>query len=268
MTFDFKTPEYGPVWERRIEVLARIRGNPGALPALRSHYQKNPAFFINDWGTTADPRNAERFLPTSMPFVLWPKQYEFVDWTVARWRAGESGLVEKSRDSGATWLAVALACTLCLFNRGIVAGFGSRKQEYIDQIGAPKCIFEKIRSFMSALPPEFTEGWSRDKHAPFMRITFPGTGSAITGESGDGIGRGDRTSIYFVDEAAFLEHPETADASLSATTNCRIDISTPNGMANPFAIKRHNGKIKVFTFNWRDDPRKDDVWYRKQAEQL
>jgi len=90
----------------------------------------------------------------------------------------------------------------------------------------------------------------------------------MTGEAGDGIGRGDRTSFYIVDESAFLERPYLVDASLSATTNCRQDISTPNGMANSFAERRHSGKVDVFTFHWRDDPRKDDAWYKKQCEEL
>jgi len=90
----------------------------------------------------------------------------------------------------------------------------------------------------------------------------------MTGESGDGIGRGDRASLYFVDESAFLERPQLVEASLSATTNCRIDISSVNGMNNPFAQKRHSGKIEVFTFHWREDPRKDEAWYALQKERL
>jgi len=86
------------------------------------------------------------------------------------------------------------------------------------------------------------------KHAPHMRINFPATGASISGEAGDGIGRGDRSSLFFVDESAFLERPELVEASLSQTTNCRIDVSTPHGMANPFAEKRHSGMVKVFTF--------------------
>jgi phage terminase large subunit len=39
-------------------------------------------------------------------------------------------------------------------------------------------------------------------------------------------------------------------------------------MANPFAQKRFSGKIKVFTFHWRDDPRKDAAWYEKQLDEL
>jgi hypothetical protein len=100
----------------------------------------------------------------------------------------------------------------------MVIGVGSRKEEYVDKIGAPKALFEKARFFLSHLPAEFLGGWNRDQHAPHMRILFPGTGSALTGESGDGIGRGDRASLYFVDEAAFLERAELVDASLSQTT--------------------------------------------------
>ncbi|ENF0482713.1 TerL protein, partial [Escherichia coli] len=46
------------------------------------------------------------------------------------------------------------------------------------------------------------------------------------------------------------------------------DLSSVNGMNNPFAQKRHSGKIPVFTFHWRSDPRKDDEWYHKECEKI
>ena len=54
-----------------------------------------------------------------------------------------------------------------------------------------------------------------EEHAPHMRLVFPDTGALISGEAGDNIGRGNTTSLYFVDEAAFLEHPVMVEASLS-----------------------------------------------------
>ncbi|WP_236002284.1 hypothetical protein [Paraburkholderia elongata] len=101
-----------------------------------------------------------------------------------------------------------------------------------------------------------------------MKISNPENGAMIVGEAGDNIGRGNRTSIYFKDESAYYERPEKIDAALSQTSNCKIDISTPNGIGNPFYAKRHGGKIPVFTFNWRDDPRKDDAWYQKQIDTM
>lgn len=266
--FDFRKPDYTQVFEWRMERLARIRKDPSVLPALRTYYRDHPAQFIIDWGMTSDPRNVERGLPASIPFLLFPKQEEWVEWFMDRWRNQEPGITEKTRDMGMSWLTIGLADTVCLFNPGFVVGFGSRKEEYVDKIGSPKSLFDKARTFMRLLPVEFRGAWNDRKHAPHMRILFPGTGSVITGESGDGIGRGDRTSFYIVDESAFLERPQLVDASLSATTNCRQDISTPNGMGNSFAQRRHSGKIKVFTFHWRDDPRKDDAWYAKQVDEL
>lgn len=266
--FDFKSPDYVQVFEWRTERLARIRRDPTVLPALRAFYRDNPAQFIIDWGMTADPRNVERGLPASIPFLLFPKQEEWIQWFMDRWKSQEPGITEKTRDMGMSWLTIGLASTVCMFNEGFVVGFGSRKEEYVDKIGSPKSLFDKARTFMRLLPKEFRGTWDDRKHAPHMRILFPDTGSVITGESGDGIGRGDRTSFYIVDESAFLERPQLVDASLSATTNCRQDISTPNGMGNSFAQRRHSGKIKVFTFHWRDDPRKDDAWYEKQVNDL
>jgi phage terminase large subunit len=201
-TFDWKRPDYAPVIRARIERLQRLRANPEMLPAIKLYYQSNPAAFISDWGMTMDPRNVERGLPSTIPFVLFPKQVEWVTWLLERWRNGEPGITEKTREMGMSWLAVCTAATLCLFHRGMV------------------------------------------------------------------IGRGDRASIYLIDESAFLERPQLIDASLSQTTNCRIDISTPNGSANSFYDRRHSGKIPVFTFDWRSDPRKDQAWYDRQVELL
>jgi hypothetical protein len=91
----------------------------------------------------------------------------------------------------------------------------------------------------------------------------------MTGEAGDNIGRGDRTTVYVVDEAAHVERPQLIEASLSATTNTRIDISSANSMSNPFAVKRFSyPSERIFTLHWRDDPRKDDAWYAKQVADL
>lgn len=265
---DFKNPDYVQVFEWRAERLARIRANPECLPTLRQYYRDHPAQFIIDWGMTFDPRNVERGQPASIPFLLFPRQEEWIEWFMGRWQNQEPGITEKTRDMGMSWLTVGLGSTVCLFNHGMVVGFGSRKEEYVDKIGSPKSLFEKARTFVGLLPKEFRGSWSRKHHCPHMRIMFPDTESVMTGESGDGIGRGDRSGFYIVDESAFLERPHLVDASLSATTNCRQDISTPNGMGNPFAQRRHSGKIPVFTFHWRDDPRKDDAWYAKQVDEL
>ncbi len=268
LDYDWKRPDFVRVFEQRIQTLNRLRKSPELLAAFHSHYKQNPAQFIIDWGVTFDAKNVERGLPTLIPFLLFPKQVEWIEWIERKWRASEPGLTEKTRQMGFSWLAMAWSCTKCLYNDGMVIGFGSRKEEYVDKLGDPKSLFEKGRIFMRNLPPEFRGGWT-EADAPHKTIRFPrGNGAQIAGEAGDEIGRGNTTSIYFVDEAAFIERPMKVDAALSQTTNCRIDISTPNGMANTFAQKRHGGKVEVFIFDWRDDPRKDQIWYDKQKSEL
>jgi phage terminase large subunit len=264
---NYQHPDYLPIFQARAAMLKALRERPSALPAVKAYYRDHIPQFICDWGMTLDPRNVERGLPAAMPFILFPKQIEWVEWVLERWHAGEPGITEKSRDMGLSWLSVALACSLCLFYRGMAIGFGSRKEEYVDKLGSPQSLFFKARFFMARLPWELRGGFN-PSDAPHMRIQFPDTGSVLTGEAGDNIGRGDRKAIYFVDEAAHLERPQSIDASLSATTNCRQDMSSVNGMANSFAERRHSGKIKVFTFDWHSDPRKDAAWYAKKCLEL
>jgi hypothetical protein len=268
ITLDFKNPDYAPVFLERARRLELLRADPRLLKEVKIHYRENPIQLITDWGMTIDPRNVERNIPAAIPFVLFPKQVEWMEYVLRKWRARKPGLTEKSRDMGISWCAMALSCALCLTQEGMGIGFGSRKEEYVDRLGDPKSLFYKGRFFMQWLPPELRGGWDQKKHAPHMRLFFPETGSTITGEAGDNIGRGDRASIYFVDEAAFLERPQLVDASLSNTTNCRMDMSSVNGMENPFAQKRHSGKIEVFTFHWRDDPRKGPEWYAAKCDEL
>jgi phage terminase large subunit len=265
--FDWKNPDYPPIFRRRISRLAKIRANPDMLPLLKTHYKHNPIAFINDWGCTTDPRNVADGLPVVLPFILFPRQIEWLEWVLDSWRNSRPGVTAKSREVGISWLAVGLSCTLCLFNDHMSVGFGSAKSEYVDKIGDPKSIFWKAREFMALLPREFRGTWTRDD-APKMLLKFPDTGSVIGGEGGDNIGRGNRTSLYFVDEAAWLEHPDDADAALLSTTRCRIDMSSVRGTGNPFHRKVTTWPSeRVFIFHWREDPRKGDAWYEKQCSE-
>jgi phage terminase large subunit len=266
---DWKQPDYAAVYAERIKRLESLRGDPSLLTGVKEFYKTHPVEFIEDWCMTFDPRNVERDLPATVPFVLFPRQVQFVEWVVERWRSREDGVGEKSRDMGVSWLCVAVAAWMWLFYPGIVAGFGSRKESYVDDLNNPNALFWKARNLIGLLPRELQPaGWDEKKNALFMKITNPENGSVLIGEAGDNIGRGGRTSIYFVDEAAFLEHAEAIDAALSQTSNCKLYISTPNGSGNPFYRKRHSGKYKVFVFDWREDPRKDAAWYQRQCEML
>lgn len=217
--------------------------------------------WINTFVTTYDPRLPDPYIP----FSLYPKQIEFLRWLQERERTVTGGLVDKSRDSGVTYLCAAYAIHGWLFRPGYSAGFGSRKEEYVDRLGDPDSIFEKIRIILFRLPAwMMPEGFKRSEHATFRKVLNPANGATITGEAGDNIGRGGRKSLYVVDEAAFIERAGTIDGSLLGNTDVRIDVSTPNGPGNPFARKRYSGQVPVFTMHYRDDPRKTAEWVEKK----
>lgn len=252
-------------YARRAKLLKKIRSSPKHLQACLTHYKDNPVDFISDWGMTYDPRVA----PAVMPFVMWERQREYIQWLYDKWLNRLDGLVEKSRDAGATWLNCAFSWWLWTFHHNQNIGFGSRKEDLVDSSDDPDSIFEKIRFLIAKTPKEFSPpGYNNREHDRHLRISNPQTQSTIKGEAGDNIGRGGRTSVYFKDESAFYERPDKIEAALSQNSDVKIDVSTPNGNGNPFYRKRHGGKIDVFIFDWRDDPRKDDRWYLKQKNLL
>lgn len=273
--FNWKSPDYKGVFEFRLEALSRLRKNPSAIPRLMEYYSTNWVDFINDWGMTYDPRNqTEKYFP----FILFPRQEEFVNWVYDSYRQSRRGLGEKSRDVGFTWLCAACAVCIWLFEPSSVVGFGSRKKELVDNGDHdPDSIFWKVRTFIDYLPSEFL-------HPQYVMgrkwgtVPNPANNSVIKGEIGDEIGRGGRAGIYFVDEFAHLEHPDMAESALSANTNCRIYISTVNGIGNLFYRLRHFlPKEQIFIFDWQSDPRKrqnphlpaeEEPWYKKQKADL
>ncbi len=267
-------PNYTQEFMRRQGLLRRLQEHPEHIQGAKEYYRTRPAEFINDWCITYDPRNVFTDLPTTMPFCTFPRQDDMVEYIYSCLNDQANGLIEKSRDMGASWIACAISVHLWLFVDGAAIGWGSRKQDLVDSLSDPKAIFPKMRDLINSLPSFFKpKGFDRKIHMPFMRLINPENGSSIVGESGDSIGRGGRTLIYFKDESAHYEHPELIEAALGDNTNVQIDISSVNGIGNVFYRRRmageewepgrdiKRGTTRVFIMDWRDHPNKTQEWY-------
>lgn len=274
-------PDYTSVFADRQARLRNIRSGPALLYGAKEYYRTRPADFIEHWVSTYDPRNSGSGTPSKMPFILFPRQRDLVEFLLACLDGRESGLVEKSRDMGASWACCGFSVWLWLFWAGSSVGWGSRKEQLVDRIGDPDSIFEKMRLIIMGLPREFwPAGLSPKDHMTYMRFVNPDNGATITGEAGDNIGRGGRKLIYFKDEAAHFDRPEKIEAALADNTNVQIDISSVNGTGNVFHRRResgvewesgpaHKGVTNIFIMDWRDHPAKDQAWYdarKKKAE--
>lgn len=265
---DWKDPDYRAIFKQRSNRLRTIRaaGDQGWKLAF-AYYKKHPLEAIEDWVTTYDPRKTAEGKPAYMPFVLFDKQREFLDWIYRHVYLGQNeGLCEKSREGGGSWVCLSFSWWLWTFHSGTKCILGSRVEDLVDQKGEPDSLFEKLRVIIRTLPTELVPlGFNEREHDNHMRLTNPENGSVIGGEAGDNIGRGGRGSLAFIDEAAFLNNPLKVDAALSETTRAKVWLSTPNFPGDWFARRRFGGKIEVFTLPWQDDPRKDEAWYKHQV---
>jgi len=220
-------------------------------------------YFIKNWAWTYDPRNTQRGLPTTVPFEPFPRQLEYIQWLTERENNQESGIVEKSRDMGLTWLCVIYAVHKLIFGDCKIT-FGSRVKPLVDTLDQPDSIMEKGRIMLRTMP----KWMSPPIRSKLFLIMNTNNDNSITGEGGDNMGRGGRSTIYFLDEFAFVERSHRVESAVSQNSNVCIYISTPNGNNNVFAKKVKNKSHPVFRFHWEQDPRKDKDWYKQQCEKL
>lgn len=266
-------PNYVEVWRKRSVRLIYLKTKRGALAEALVYYKDHPIEFIEDWCDTLDPRNAGTQYQVNMPFVLFKRQRELVQFLFECVKDQEPGLVEKSRDMGATWVCCAFSVWLFLFWPGASVGWGSRKEILVDRLGDIDSIFEKMRMVMRNLPPEFHPVGFTEDNMTHMKFINPENGASITGEGGDNIGRGGRKLIYFKDESDHYERPERIEAALGDNTRVPIDISSVNGLGTIFSRKREagadwspnavmpKGRLRVFVMDWRDHPAKTKQWF-------
>jgi hypothetical protein len=243
--------------------LGWIREDPRRVAMLRHYYAAHIPDFVDQWGATLDPRLLARGGSAVIPFRLFPKQRDMIDFMIARYHANEPGVIVKARDCGASWCAMSMLASLCLFNDNFAAIIGSALEIKIDESGTTGTLLHKARMFLEYLPEEFRGGWNREKYSAHMRIWFP-NGSAIQGQAGQQIGRGERASMVVLDEAAHIEHADSVDESLAATSDCKLYISSVNGPDNSFAVRARNDAVPRFIYSWRDDPRKNEAWRDKK----
>lgn len=271
LTHDEWPPDYRGVYAWRIQQLTALRADPELVASAKAYYRTRKGEFIMHWMDTYNPRKQGS---KWVPFVFFQRQQEFVEFIEELRRDEENGLVEKCRDIGATWLACAYSVACYLLDNDDAIGWGSRKQELVDKLGDPDSIFEKMRLLIKRMPDVWLPAGFRTRdHATFMKLLNPENGSTVTGESGDNIGRGGRKAIYWKDESAHYERPEKIEAALGDNTNVQIDISSVNGLGNVFHRRRESGvdwspgveigkgQTRVFIFDWRDHPEKDQAWY-------
>ena len=251
---------------KRVEILKRAETDIKLQAILRQKCARDVAFFANYFVMGEDPRlEIKRF-----PFILFPRQEEFYGWVnslrsstfIDGRKKTQIGACVKSRDTGASVLVSIDLAHSFLFVKNFSGAIGSRKAELVYMDGNPDALFSKIEMVLNNLPRWLRCNYLKKR----MLLVNPEMEATIKGEAGDNIGRGGRSSVYYIDEAAFIERSQKVIAAVSRNTDCLIMFSTPNGRDNEFSRMYLRNKVSTFKIHWTDDPRRDNEWYLEQCE--
>lgn len=199
------------------------------------------------------------------PFELWGFQKKaaiWANWLIAK---GESGLVEKCRDMGLTWLFMALHVWWWRFRPNYSGALGSRKERMVDN-GKMSSLFGKLDYIIEKLPEWLKpRGYVRRKHRTYLSLRNPENGNYLEGDSQTGdFGRSGRHTTVFLDEYAFWD--TDVSGSIAQVARTVIYGSSVNG-ENHFKRLRDRLATRspslVQRWEWGLNPYHTQAWFKR-----
>ena len=216
----------------RRRVFETIENRPDLAREAWIMCARDPLFFINTFCWIHEPRNEG-----VIPFITYPFQDATLRMMIAA--VGKRGINEvKSRDMGASWMALAMADWFCRFRPMTAVGVVSRNEDLVWRTGDSDTLLWKL-TFLQDHTPAFLQS---DVHAAGLVREYA-NGSSVTGWAATGnVGRGGRKLFTIGDESAFFEIADgyKAQSSLQHVTNTQYSLSTPNGASGAFYDRIHN----------------------------
>jgi phage terminase large subunit len=249
--------------KQRNQLLQAAQTSDEVKKILIAKCQKDVVFFVNTFIVTYNPR----VKPSVLPMILFPRQCEMLLFLEDCYRSKSWGIINKSRYTGASVICISFLLHKFLFEADFSGSLSSNKADSVDRLGDPDSLFSKLEQIYLQLPT-WLKPFDMKANRKTKLVFNPYNNSTIKGYSGQDIGRGGRSSLAIVDELAHVEQDESAVSAMSENTDCMIGVSTPKGRNNEHYRLFTNDEVKKFTFNWRDDPRRDDDWAKKQRIKL
>lgn len=262
----------------RSRLISRCIDNPKLQEAVWKVCEDDFFFWINTFCFTYDAKGDKfqelGFKKPHMPFITWDFQDDAAQDIIDAIEQGHNLLVEKTRDMGLSWLVIAIFVWFWIF-RGAGNDFllGSRKQQYVDELGNMSALMPKARYILKKLPSWMVPtGFSLGHQSEwdnYNRLINPVTGCVISGEANNvNFGTAGRFKAALFDELAKWEHTDVAAwESASDTTSCKLAVSSAWGERGVFFELAHDkrGDIKVIRIPWQLHPLKDEAWYAEQV---
>ena len=253
---------------------------------------KDPAYFLTIFGVIFEPRQRGTQRPGWYPWTLYASQVDlirFIEGAASRHddpTGKGDGVIEKSRDMGATWTLCGYVAHQWLFADAFVAGLVSRKEDLVDDPGNPDAMFYKVEGILGiekSVPEDmrlptwlFPRGFEAKFHDLKLKLIHPSKPNVILGESTTAkSGVGGRATMRINDEASKIEAFGPSWSSQSASTAHRIALSSADlrygadfyNLARQAERASTNPDISgpaYFRLNWFDHPERDLDWYDRE----
>jgi len=251
----------------RERLLHKAASDPVLQKDLLAACRQSALFWINSFAWTlwemevSQQTHSYVVSPVSLhPFLTYERQDEMVEFLLACFLEGHDGLIDKSRDMGASWLIALFIHWLWLFGRSnLQLREMSRVEDLVDS-PISKSLFFKHDTVNTYLPewmcPPGVLVRGRDNRTS-MRLHNEKNGSTIAGESTNKSAfSGDRAGLILLDEMAKMNNGESIKRSTAAVCPCRIVNSTVDLPGSCYSNWKNSGTIKVFSLMAWDHPRK------------
>lgn len=194
-----------------------------------------------------------------VPFITWEIQDDLSNRFEFCLKNGEDVLIDKSRQMGASWCCANFLHWLWLFRPDSQLLEMSRVQDYVDQTGNMKALFQKhdyINGWLPRwmLPPNVLFG---QKNRTKMHMKNVVNDSCIDGESTtEHAASGDQRLIILLDEFAKVDKGSLMRSATRDAAFVRIINSTPAGAGTEYSRWKNSGQIKVFVLPFYEHPGK------------
>lgn len=247
--------------------LLKLTADPEAKRAIKLIVSKDFLFWLNTYCWVYEPRG-----PFTIPFCSWKFQEDTFRDIFQAMEDRNDVCIEKSRDMGVSWIAVAVIAYLFMFCPGAVIGVMTRNEDLASSTTSPKSIFWKILFILDHMPLWLRPSYRIDQSQSLIINTVNGAtiqGTSTTKDSA----RGDRYLMFFMDEASSFDTAKgyAAYASTQFTTNTRLLVGTPQGMVGVFSDVMHDKKlsrVKKISLHWTLHPLKRRGLYTSERGKL
>lgn len=256
--FYFRLPWDDPIkllrW--RIYVRKRCVRDLEFRAAIWKMCEVDIAFFAVTFAVIFEPRPFPRWLP----FHLWTDQVSLLSW-FAEIFGRRSGLVNKTRGIGLSWLTTLFIFHAWTFYKGVSIGVVTEDKDKLDSPG-PNSLIGKFQYMFDHLPTwaKFTPDGKSKLYKLSEKTTFINVenSSVIQGFVPRTMKlRQLRFTMLFADEFAFYDRADQDEwvTAASGCTNCMLLVSTWNDFDDMFHYMRYEEEstlLKMDAFWWNN----------------